>query len=963
MKFPFILFLTLFFSNAIFTQTDTATIEEKPKERDHWQILLDSAQNLVYKADFEAALVWADSALKVAERDFGPDHAYLVHSLDMKSYLYIELGWYAKAEPVVLRTAREAARLFGKKDVSYGMSMESLSRIYYYLGRLEEALVSALQAVEILTEAKGPDHEFLGGGLNMTATIYQEMGEYQKALPYMLRALDNREKNYGKEHIFYAIMLNNIGDLYGSMNDYGKTIKMYEQALEIVSNSVGKNHRYYGTMLHNLAVVYSKTGNLAKATPMFMEHIENTVNTLGKDNNRYGTGLNGLALHYKRMGRYEKSLSTFQQALESRAAKLGKDHYGYHFILNNMAGVYLLNDQPERALPLYEKVLQNFKKTLGTEHLHYAQVLTHLVKTCRYLDKEEKGNSYLEALYENLAWQVNERFPFLNDRLQAALMQKLDEQVAQIQSFAMTFPSARTQTMAVNSQLLLKGLLQSNARSLLSNVRQNLDTTLQASLEEWEITHRRLAREYLLPVVRRSVVFDSLKNRAQHLELELAAASVDFASNRSIPDWQAVRQAIPPRSAAIEFSAFKHIQKDTLQVYYAAHIIHKDWSSPKSIFLFPESELDSLFSKGARMGEPQINNLYAVRSLTPIRKKKLNEGLGTLLWAPFDSILGAAKKIYYSPAGLLHRLNLEAINYKKNQLLSEHYKLIRLVSLRSLLNKENQTNESPESRCYLFGGLDYDRTEEPSLNNWREEKVSGSTQSEQGELGSVRPANRSGVSNWLPLANTEKEVVEIARQMEAAGMKVELLAGVEGTEERIKNLPVRPRILHFATHGYFFPDPKKTAGELPGISKLPSMQLAEHPMVRSGLVLAGANQSASGTPFPVDREDGLLTAYEVSRLDLSGTELVVLSACDTGLGEVRGNEGVYGLQRAFKIAGAKYILMSLWQVPDEETAQLMTSFYRHWLTGKTVREALLQAQRTMREKYPPYYWAGFVLME
>ena len=136
-------------------------------------------------------------------------------------------------------------------------------------------------------------------------------------------------------------------------------------------------------------------------------------------------------------------------------------------------------------------------------------------------------------------------------------------------------------------------------------------------------------------------------------------------------------------------------------------------------------------------------------------------------------------------------------------------------------------------------------------------------------------------------------------------------------------------------------------------------------MIRSGLILAGANPSWQGVEPPAGKEDGILTAYEISQMNLSSTELVVLSACETGLGDVEGNEGVYGLQRAFKIAGAKYLMMSLWQVPDEETSEFMTTFYREWLGGKTIRQAFRQTQQAMRENYPrePFLWAGFVLVE
>jgi CHAT domain-containing protein len=165
-----------------------------------------------------------------------------------------------------------------------------------------------------------------------------------------------------------------------------------------------------------------------------------------------------------------------------------------------------------------------------------------------------------------------------------------------------------------------------------------------------------------------------------------------------------------------------------------------------------------------------------------------------------------------------------------------------------------------------------------------------------------------------------------------------------------------------ATHGFFFPDPKE--GKSGGEEKV--FKVSDNPMIRSGLVLAGGNQAwKTGKPVRPDLEDGILTAYEISQMNLSNTELVVLSACETGLGDLVGNEGVYGLQRAFKIAGARYLIMSLWQVPDFQTQVFMTTFYKHWLTdNKSVQDAFRATQSELKAKFGEgFKWAGFVLLE
>jgi CHAT domain-containing protein len=187
-------------------------------------------------------------------------------------------------------------------------------------------------------------------------------------------------------------------------------------------------------------------------------------------------------------------------------------------------------------------------------------------------------------------------------------------------------------------------------------------------------------------------------------------------------------------------------------------------------------------------------------------------------------------------------------------------------------------------------------------------------------------------------------------------------AKAEASEGHLKALEGRsPQIIHIATHGYFLPGGNDTLRKEAGLFN--QFKTASNPLLRTGLIFAGANYVWSGKKPVEGIEDGIATAYEISQLDLNTTELVVLSACETGLGDINGSEGVYGLQRAFRMAGVKKLIVSLWQVPDKETSELMTLFYSNWLKGSSIRDAFSKAQKEMRKKYTPYYWAAFVLIE
>ena len=217
------------------------------------------------------------------------------------------------------------------------------------------------------------------------------------------------------------------------------------------------------------------------------------------------------------------------------------------------------------------------------------------------------------------------------------------------------------------------------------------------------------------------------------------------------------------------------------------------------------------------------------------------------------------------------------------------------------------------------------------------------------------------------MPGTLEEATEIQSVIKKNAIPVTFYQGEEGTEEQFKALESNaPSILHISTHGFYFPENELSESVRNIINPKVQFVFSENPLLRSGFILAGGNRAFQGAVIPVGIEDGVLTASEISHLNFFNTKLVVLSACQTGLGDVKGNEGVYGLQRAFKMAGVDYLLLSLWEVPDEATKELMAAFYKNWFSGKDIRTAFKDAQNQLKEKYKDvpgaaFAWAAFVL--
>ncbi|MBL7776087.1 MAG: CHAT domain-containing protein, partial [Saprospiraceae bacterium] len=486
---------------------------------------------------------------------------------------------------------------------------------------------------------------------------------------------------------------------------------------------------------------------------------------------------------------------------------------------------------------------------------------------------------------------------------------------------------------------------------------------------------RRLAAQLALPIPLRKDV-EGLEQRANAAEKELARSVAGFGDVLRQVHWQDVQAALRPGEAAVEFVHFQYFRglRATDSVLYAALVLRPEDNFPRLVPLFEARQLARLL--------PENNDMDRIDAFY---KAPVGLAVYNLVWKPLAALLKSSKTVYCSPSGLLHRLNLGAIPVSSRQIIADRHNLVLLGSTRQLATSGDKGKSRGEVRnAALFGGIYYDLDSTiaapvPTVDLQRgSEPGSGVPRIEIPALPGmvylpVFAPTPWGPRPWKYLPSTAFEVFHIDSLLRANGYTTRIFTGADAAEEAFQKIergswPASPRIVHLATHGYFYPDVSKgqPINPLTLDGDVSVFQVSEEPMIRSGLILAGANQTwTTGLP-PAGRADGILTAYEISQLDLSNTELVVLSACETGLGVIDGNVGVYGLQRAFNIAGARYLIMSLWQVNDRKTGELMEVFYRAYLVdGLSVPQAFRAAQQTMRARFPgsPYVWAGFVLVE
>lgn len=535
----------------------------------------------------------------------------------------------------------------------------------------------------------------------------------------------------------------------------------------------------------------------------------------------------------------------------------------------------------------------------------------------------------------------------LNDEKESFLNENIIPYFHLFQSFAYKnkYKYVSFNNLLVDNTLLIKGALLNTSKDIISKLRalENPEITnlINAYINEKEFIAQQLSISESQRIPDFGIRYDRLGGLESEI-LHLYQQNIQDNRKRSI-NWR--RTALQEDEISVEFCHFRYFDKTwTDSIIYVAQLFKKDWRNPKIIPLFEQEELKAILSKEANT----LTNISRGSKAKQVNASNYDKDLFNLIIKPIETELKNIKKVYISADGILHQVAFAALMNASNKRLIEMYDLEQVSSSRVITVRRKQPKKNS---VLLVGGVNYDFNPEGKdiLYN-----------SQTSFLDLVSDESTALNTSWQYLPGAAKEVKNIETILNSEILNTTTLANDEASETKIKSFNGQsPDVIHIATHGFFFKN--KTDKNNNDIE----FKSAENPLLRSGLLLAHANYAWQNGNNPYERNDGILTALEISNLDLSKTDLVVLSACETGLGDIEGNEGVYGLQRALKMAGVKNIIMSLWEVPDKETAEFMTGFYELWLKNNTIRQAFNKTQLKMNKLYPynPEKWAAFVLIE
>jgi CHAT domain-containing protein len=890
-------------------------------------------------------------SLSIRKGILGEKNIDYTTSLNNLGELYGELKKYSEAESLLLDALKIRLKILGKNNKPYLKTLENLAIIYAKQAKYSQAEPLFLEVLDIKKTMFGESNWYYVQSLKKVAFFYQSKGNFYQAEPFFLKVIEINKKIFGEKHLEYAKSLDEIGVLYYYQEKYSKAEIADLKALEIKRVILGDKHHEYNSSLNNLGTVYIKQKKYIDAEVLYLRILDNeklSGEILSE------SCMNNLAYVYEEQKKYSQAESLYLETLQFKEELLGKKNKSYGITLKNLALLYRKQGKYIESESLFLESLEVKRETLGENHPDYLMNLLNLAVSYRIIGLNEKSSQYFEQFSKINQNRLLDDFYFMSEKELIEYINLKKKIFFSPLSFLNDFPSnyPKINSISLDNEIVLKGLSLRNQKLLKKSIQKSGNKSLQIKYHQYLTNKIEIKKLIELPCDKRPNNFEILTKATEQIEKELSIESTTFYNYKKelATTFNDLKSKLKKNEMVIDLVSFNYYKKKASDsIVYAVFIVKNDSKFPKFISLFEEKQLDFLLL---------INKNQ--QDSTRINKQYIDKSISDLFLNPFVKELEGINTIYLTPSGLGHQINFSALPINESQTLGDKYKLHILNTPSELIDyKEAILVSKNKPELLLYGGIDYGKSD-------AKEKEENTVAAVSDEFINIK--TRSSIKGFDYIEGTNIEVNQIQHNANQNGFSTRCLNESSATEESIKTLDGRttPYVLHLATHGFFFEDPHekelpKSIFELEGKAKV--YKTANDPMMRSGLVLAGVNNFWSKTNENSSIEDGILTASEISNLDLSSCQLVVLSACETGLGEVKGSEGVFGLQRAFKMAGVKNIIMSLWKVPDTQTAELFDIFYSECFTGKSIHEAFQLAQSKMKAKYSPYYWAGFVLLE
>lgn len=901
--------------NALLKDLDKARAEFDSTDFDYAILLSDNSGlfDVKEKGEFNAKFgTWSNLVSSYYKNTEFTDAENARFNLEMG-----ELGYASGKFTYADSRFKTAKALYEKSgladDIGYIKVIANQGLLYATMGRFTQAEAFTLEALELRKEKLGDKNVGVASSLNNYGVLHYNLARYNEAEKDLLGALSILDAGNFSEAMPYAIVMNNQAMLFQTVGRYAEAEDILKKAIVIAEKLQSKKSRNHLKFLSNLALLYQQMGKYSEAEAIYL----GMEKRLGKSDPDYASMLNNLAALYMITGKEDKAEEPLKKSIAIYKSSFGENNPAFAKSTSDLGNYYRYKERYSDAQPLLEKALSIRESTLGVNHPLHVQSQEDLAILFWKQKKWEPAFMRYRDVMDKSVDFINRYFPPMSEAEKTKYWDVLSPRFQRFENFAIEYHLENEHVLEAlfDYQLATKALLLNSTNKIKQSIFSSGNAELINDYVNWLDQKERLARLYAYSkeeLKTQKINLDSLERATNAMERKLSERSADFSSGYSAQkiSYKQVQSLLGESDALVEIVRIRNYnQSFNEQVKYAMLVLTRNAELPKLVLLPNGQQLETRYAKFYR---------------NAVQQKIEDEYSYDQYWGALEEELAGKKMIYISPDGIYNQINLNTLRRQGGDYFINRFDLVILGNSKDLIDIKKRKASAGKKTALLEGFPDY------------------------------------GGTAVAPLPGTKVEIEGITNLLKSSGYSVNTFMQKAATEANVKNVNA-PTVMHVATHGYFLEDVTYNKGTAFGINL---ENANDNPLLRSGLLFAGASKTAAGSmPNLESNDNGVLTAYEAMNLNLEGTDLVVLSACETGLGDVKAGEGVYGLQRAFLVAGAEAIILSLWKVDDAATQALMTNFYTNWLKLRDKQKAFKQAQLQLMTKYKePYYWGAFVMM-
>jgi CHAT domain-containing protein/Tfp pilus assembly protein PilF len=928
---------------------------------------LSQAEGMLHRqmGDFKKAESLIDQGLKIAESV--RDTEFAAEAINNLAAVKWEQAEYLEAQNLHERGLALLTRSYGENSAPVAVSRGNLASVYKSLGEYSQAEPLMLQSIKVLRLNQPKYALELADGLMNLADLYTVQGNFPRSELLLLEAIKIKEQTFGANHFEVSRTRNNLAALYSTMGQFDKAELMQKQVLKVLETELGADHPDVARVLLNLAIAYQQQKRYDEAEPLYKRVLAMRYKIRGKEHPDTALTKHNMAAFYTDCQDYPQAMELYEDALAIRRKALGIDHPSVAYTLMAMGGVEYRQGRFDDARIRFDEALMIRQKKLSQHHPDLAYTHSGLAEIDATAEDWESSVKHFDFARRGFRKHVDQVLPSLSESDQLKFLKYTEE------------PHFHTALSLVLSQPQNQQVIEQSASWVLNGKAVSQQALAQRALVARDTTNPQLAavvksllfiRKQLASLTMisepteddaaRQRRIDELSKQEQAQSQKLTEQGGRSSGSRAWIETEQVLQSLPANSVLVEIARFKHydfkkldIEADELPERYVAWIIPTVQGGKIRVMDLGDASTIDEYIRAARISLKEAPALIrdqgepdAEKMLAPVMKT-----LASKILYPLLSAIEPNDTIYLSPDSLLWLVPWSALPLENDEYAIEKFDIRFLVTGRDLVRADVNLKVG---QPIIFADPDFDL--DPAAVETATQQVLRKSSGDRNALRAVAPSGKFKLGTAARLPGTKTEAEAVIPQLEIfTTAKASVYSGQWALEAIFKSLH-QPRVLVLSTHGFF--EEEKSSGV--------DSQTATNPLLRCGLLLAGCNKPIDTSL--VDGEDGILTGLEIINADLRGTELVVLSACETGLGEVRNGEGVAGLRQAFQLAGARTVVSTLWQIPDRETAKLMANFFTGLAQtsdkARSLRESQLKLIETRRDRNGaahPFFWAAFTI--